>query len=163
MMIRQAQLSDWDEIQAIYAIARHFMREAGNPTQWGDHYPPEELVREDILLGQCYVCQIDGRVQAVFSMIPGEDPTYQVIQGEWLNDSPYCAVHRVASRGEVRGMTAQLLAWCLERHGNIRIDTHDDNLPMQRALERSGFIRCGRIWTRGGSPRIAYQRIVRQD
>ena len=91
-------------------------------------------------------------------MIPGEDPTYRVIQGAWLNDLPYCAVHRVASRGEVKGVATQVLEWCMDRCGNIRIDTHDDNLPMQHVLEKNGFIRCGRIWNEDGSPRIAYQK-----
>ena len=159
-MIRTAQPSDWQDIQDIYAIARRFMRENGNPTQWGDSFPPEELIREDIRLGRNYVCEVDGRVQAVFALISGEDPTYQVIQGAWLNDRPYCAIHRVASRGEVKGISSQILTWCLERCGNIRIDTHDDNLPMRRILEKNGFQKCGRIWCEDGTPRIAFQKTV---
>ena len=157
-MIRTAQPSDWQDIMDIYANARRFMREAGNPTQWGDIFPPEDLVREDIRLGRNYVCEIDGRVQGVFAMVPGEDPTYRFILGSWLNDKPYCAVHRVASRGEVKGVASQVLAWALEQRGNIRIDTHDNNLPMQRVLEKNGFVKCGRIWIEDGTPRIAYQK-----
>ena len=159
-MIRTAQPSDWQDIMDIYANARRFMREAGNPTQWGNTFPPEELIREDIRLGRGYVCEIDGRVQGVFAMIPGEDPTYRVIQGAWLNDLPYCAVHRVANRGEVKGVASQILTWAFEQCGNIRIDTHDDNLPMQRVLEKNGFVKCGRIWIEDGTPRIAYQKTV---
>jgi len=92
-------------------------------------------------------------------MIPGIDPTYVVIEGAWLDDAPYAAVHRVASRGEVKGLTDQILDWALEQHGNIRIDTHDDNIPMQRALARCGFTPCGRIWIEDGTPRIAYHKI----
>ena len=55
-------------------------------------------------------------------------------------------------------MATQVLEWCMDRCGNIRIDTHDDNLPMQHVLEKNGFIRCGRIWNEDGSPRIAYQK-----
>ena len=159
-MIRTAQPSDWADIMEIYAIARQFMKQAGNPTQWADTYPTQETVREDIRLGQSYVCVLDGRVQAVFAMIPGDDPTYQVIQGAWLNDAPYNAVHRVASRGEVKGVASQVLSWALETCGNVRIDTHDDNLPMQRVLEKNGFVKCGRIWVEDGSPRIAYQKTL---
>ena len=157
-MIRTARPSDWQDILDIYAIARRFMKENGNPTQWGDSFPPEELIREDIRLGRNYVCEVDGRVQAVFALVPGEDPTYQVIQGAWLNDRPYCTIHRVASRGEVKGIASRILAWCLNRCGNIRIDTHDDNMPMQRVLEKNGFHKCGRIWIEDGTPRIAFQK-----
>lgn len=159
-MIRKAQPSDWDDILEIYASARRFMREAGNPTQWGDFFPPEELIRDDIRLGLNYVCELDGRIQGVFAMIPGEDPTYQVIEGAWLNDRPYCTVHRVASRGERGGIAREILTWCLAQCGNIRIDTHDDNLPMQRVLDRCGFSKCGRIWIEDGTPRIAYQKTM---
>ena len=38
----------------------------------------------------------------------------------------------------------------------VRADTHADNVYMQRALEKSGFVRCGRIYTEDGSPRWAY-------
>ena len=157
-MIRNTQPSDWDDLMDIYARARRFMKQAGNPNQWGDSSPREQQIRDDIRLGHSYVYVLEGRVQAVFAMIPGEDPTYQVIQGAWLNDLPYCAVHRVASRGEVKGVATQVLEWCMDRCGNIRIDTHDDNLPMQHVLEKNGFVRCGRIWSEDGSPRIAYQK-----
>ena len=159
-MIRTALPSDWEDIMTIYANARRFMRENGNPTQWGDRFPPQDLIREDIRLGRSYVYLVDDRIQAVFAMIPGPDPTYQVIQGAWLNDLPYHAVHRVASRGEVKGAASQILSWCLEQCGNIRIDTHDDNLPMQRVLERNRFLKCGRIWIEDGTPRIAYQKTL---
>lgn len=157
-MIRNALPRDWDDIMEIYAIARGFMKTTGNPTQWGDTFPPEDMVREDIQLQQNYVVELDGRVQAVFALIPGIDPTYVVIEGAWLNDEPYAAVHRVASRGEVKGLTDLILNWALEQYDNIRIDTHDDNVPMQRAILRNGFTPCGRVWMEDGSPRIAYHK-----
>ena len=160
-MIRNARPGDWDDIMEIYAIARDFMKTAGNPTQWGDTFPPEEMVREDIELQRNYVVEIDGRIQAVFAMIAGIDPTYVVIEGAWLDDTPYAAVHRVASRGEVKGLTGMILDWALDQHDSIRIDTHDDNIPMQKAILRSGFTPCGRIWVEDGSPRIAYHKIRR--
>lgn len=157
-MIRNASPSDMEEILQIYSAARQFMKQSGNPSQWGDTEPREELVREDIRLGHCYVLEIDGRLQAVFAMIPGEDPTYRVIEGAWLDDAPYCAVHRVASRGEVPGLSSQIFRWVFDQYPNVRIDTHDDNLPMQHVLKKNGFVRCGRIRISSGSPRVAFQR-----
>ena len=159
-MIRAAHCTDFKEILDIYAAARQFMKSAGNPNQWGNTDPKDELVREDICSGHSYVWEENGRLQAVFAMIPGEDPTYRVIEGTWLNDDPYCAVHRVASRGEVPGLGTKILQWVLARYPNVRMDTHDDNRPMQHVLEKNGFVRCGRIWTLSGSPRIAYQCVL---
>lgn len=105
------------------------MAQAGNPDQWRDVYPPEDLVQDDIRQGFCHVCVLDGRIQGVFAAMCWDDPDYQVIQGAWLNDRPYWAVHRVASRGEVRGVASRCLLWCLERGGSVRIDTHPPTAP----------------------------------
>ena len=43
-MIRQAAPSDLPQILSIYATAREFMRQNGNPTQWPDHYPSREML-----------------------------------------------------------------------------------------------------------------------
>ena len=41
---------------------------------------------------------------------------------------------------------------------SIRIDTHKDNIPMQRALAKHGFIKCGIIHLANGDERIAFQK-----
>ena len=156
-MIRNAHPSDWDDIMEIYAIARDFMKTAGNPTQWGDTFPPEDMVREDIELQRNYVVEIDGRIQAVFAMIAGIDPTYVVIEGAWLDDTPYAAVHRVASAGKKKGVLPTCMQYCLSRSDNIKIDTHENNKIMQHQLEKFGFVRCGIITLANGESRIAYQ------
>ena len=47
-MIRAARKQDLPRIMAIYDAARRYMRQNGNPTQWGDNYPPESMLRQDI-------------------------------------------------------------------------------------------------------------------
>ena len=160
-MIRPATPAEWEEIQEIYAIARAFMIQNGNPRQWADYYPPQELTRTDIARGNCYLCIRDGRIQGVCAALPEEDPYYKVIDGKWLNEDPYCAVHRVASRMEVPGVAGEMLDWALERWGNLRIDTHDDNLPMQRLLAKKGFTLCGRFIFEDGMSRLAYQKVLK--
>ena len=39
-----------------------------------------------------------------------------------------------------------------------QIDTHKDNIPMQRVLLRNGFVYCGIIHLENGDERIAYQK-----
>ena len=98
-------------------------------------------------------------MQAVFSLVPGPDPTYGEIDGAWLRDTPYWAIHRVASRGEAHGLTGEIFRWCMDRCGHLRIDTHADNKPMQRAIEKFGFVYCGIIKAHDGTPRIAFEKI----
>ena len=56
MKIRNATYIDLDEILEIYARARSFMRDHGNPTQWGDTEPPIEWLDVDIERKELYVC-----------------------------------------------------------------------------------------------------------
>ncbi|WP_418133528.1 hypothetical protein [Adlercreutzia sp.] len=47
---------------------------------------------------------------------------------------------------------------------SVRIDTHADNAPMRRAVEKFGFIPCGDITLRegpeAGAPRIAFEKVL---
>ncbi|MDR1765459.1 MAG: GNAT family N-acetyltransferase [Lachnospiraceae bacterium] len=54
--IRKSAPADLPAILQLYEDARAFMRGAGNPTQWGDYFPPVDMVREDIASGRSYVC-----------------------------------------------------------------------------------------------------------
>ena len=155
-MIRHAVQQDWFHILAIYARAREYMRQTGNPNQWDNHSPALSVIQEDIEKGQLYLLEDNDGIQAVFALIFGEDPTYGIIEGSWLNDDPYAAIHRVASAGKRKGVLAECLAYCQQTHWNLRIDTHDDNKIMQHLLEKYGFRRCGIIYLENGDPRIAY-------
>ena len=75
-----------------------------------------------------------------------------------VDDAPYGVVHRITARQGTKGVASYCLNWCFARCGNLRIDTHRKNLPMQRALARNGFVYCGEIYVRDGSERIAFQK-----
>ena len=159
MTIRRAAVRDIADILRIYETARAFMRAAGNTAQWTDGYPSGEIVQADMARGVLYVCEnADARIHAAFALIPGEDPTYAYIEsGAWRDGSPYATIHRAASDGTERGVFRDILTFARERYDHLRADTHEDNLPMRRCLEDSGFILCGTIYVRDRSPRLAYE------
>ena len=75
------------------------------------------------------------------------DPCYaNITDGEWLDDSPYGVVHRIASSGAEKGVGAYCLNWAFERSGHLRIDTHGDNIVLQNLLRKLGFAHCGTIY-----------------
>ena len=155
--IRLAEYSDIPIILSIFDKARRFMRENGNLTQWAGGYPARADVEADIDRGVSYVVLSDGKICGTFALIPGDDPTYRIIEnGAWRKKAPYAVIHRIASDGTVHGLAAAVFAFASERFDYIRIDTHEDNHPMQHAAERFGFQRCGIIHVRDGSPRIAF-------
>lgn len=158
MKIRKATLSDINEIQRIYAEARKYMSEHGNPTQWGVAYPPESIIIGDIENGNLYLCVDDGEPHGVFAFIQGDDPTYAVIEnGAWPDSDPYNVMHRMASDGKMRGIGKAALDFCKSHGKNLRADTHKDNITMQNMLAKNRFIPCGIIHVENGSERIAYQ------
>ena len=128
MKIRRAVIVDLASMEQIYARARKFMIATGNPDQWDPSYP-------------------------------GRDSTYTKIRdGNWRKYETYGTVHRLASDGTVKGAGRACLTYCAERQPYLRIDTHKNNLPMQKVIESFGFKRCGIITVRGGA-RIVYDYI----
>lgn len=155
--VRHTVSEDYERILEIYEIARQFMREAGNPNQWGDSWPPVATIADDIKIGRNYVITEDGVIKGVFAFIIGEDPTYQYIEdGSWHYDSTYGTIHRIASDGTLKGLSKICFDYCFTQIDYLRIDTHKDNIPMQSAVKKYGFERCGIIYVEDGSPRIAF-------
>ncbi len=164
--VRQASTSDLPEMLRIYDKARGFMVSAGNERQWGAAYhngvawPPASVLEQDIAAGKSFVCQYGSRVVGTFYLTEGPDPTYAVIDGAWISDAPYSVVHRIATDGSVRGIGAYCVQWALKRTGHLRIDTHGDNKPMQRLMEKLGFTYCGIIHVEeDDDPRMAYEKV----
>ncbi len=164
MEIRRSEETDCCEIMKIYAHARRFMAEQGNPDQWGStNWPPEALIHSDIRAGNSYICISNDKIAGTFFFDRGRDiePTYRVIEdGAWLDDSPYGVIHRLAASGTVHGVGEHVMKWAFQQCGHLRIDTHGKNRIMQNLLKKCGFVYCGIIHVEeDGSPRLAYEKI----
>lgn len=158
LTIRQTNEAVITRLHEVFAIARNFMIQTGNPHQWAASYPSTEQLLNDIATGDSYVCLHEGEIVATFVLRGGNDPTYDVIyEGQWLNNDPYATIHRIASTGQVHGIFAAVLRFALEHYSTIRIDTHRDNHVMQHLVLSSGFKYCGIIHCWNGDERLAYQ------
>ena len=163
MEIRHSTTEDVSRMMEIYANARRFMAEHGNPDQWGPTcWPPEALIRRDIEEGHSYVCVHEDAVVGTFFYISGEniEPTYaRIWDGAWRSDAPYGVVHRIAGDGSMPGIGTFCMQWAWEQCRHLRVDTHGDNVVMQHLLEKLGFVRCGTIYVEEDPfPRIAYEK-----
>ena len=158
--VRKAEQTDLPRILEIYAYARSFMAQTGNPNQWGTTHPPKAQLEHDIRQGDLLVVEDDQGIHGVFFFSLGEDPTYgQIYDGQWHAQRPYGTIHRIASDGS-GGILGTAVAYGKARSDYLRIDTHEDNHVMQHALGKQGFRRCGIIHIADGSPRIAYDLLV---
>ena len=99
-----------------------------------------------------------SEIGGVFYFHREEDPDYQTIDGSWLNDRPYAVVHRVATAPGTKGVATFCLNWAYEQFPNMKIDTHDDNIPMQHLLVKLGFTCCGHTTLQNGDIRLIYQK-----
>lgn len=160
MEIRKSTPEDINEVMDCINTARQLMRESGNTVQWTNGYPSKGLMLESIEKGYNFLIINDNEVVATFDFIIGDDPNYSLIEnGAWLNDEKYGVVHRLASNGKAKGVAQFCFEWCFQLFPNIRIDTHETNVAMQKVLERLGYQKCGIIYVADGTPRLAYQKI----
>lgn len=158
MNVRHTTAQDIPVLLDIFEHARRFMKETGNPHQWNDNRPNQSLIYNDIILGQSYIVEDQGEILGVFSLIFGDDPTYDLIEnGHWRNHEPYATIHRIASTHKGHGFFKELIRFCFQQCQNLRIDTHPDNQIMQKLILRYGFTYCGIIYTDDGTQRLAYQ------
>ena len=119
--------------------------------------PGAARLAAEIERGVCYVVMGEGAIQAVFCLIPGDEPTYRIMEdGVWSKTCPTQRSTGWRRQGRCAVSGSSVLTGACSRGLPVRADTHADNVYMQRALEKSGFVRCGRIYTEDGSPRRAY-------
>jgi len=160
MLIRKSTESDIDKILGIYSKAREFMALNKNVSQWGNGYPTQQLILDDISKSNSYVC-VDDDIIATFCFFIGNEPTYdKIYNGQWLNNNEYAVIHRVAVLSGGHGVGSYCVQWCLSQYKNIRIDTHKDNIPMQKTILKNGFKYCGEIHKEDGTTRLAYQSVL---
>lgn len=177
MRIELATLSDVDRMNEISEAAKVAMRESGID-QWQDGYPNRACWQADVEDGFAHVVRDDaGNVVGAFSFVADAEtcdpePSYGEIDGAWLlPDAKYAAIHRVCVAPEAKGLgiAGMMFDHSCEKArelglSSVRIDTHADNAPMQRALSKAGFTLCGTIvlvdGVDAGSSRIAFEKLV---
>lgn len=162
-MIRKAIRDEASRLLDIYEVAKVYMRNHGNPNQWGAQYPPRDVFIKEIEDGLIYVLEREipeegkKRVYGVFKLLETPDPTYGYIEGNWREDTPYGTIHRVASDGSEKGVFDEIVAFAKKTHDHLRIDTHEQNIIMQHVIQKNGFIYCGTIYLENGDARKAYE------
>lgn len=169
MEFRKSRKSDLNRIMEIIKAAQKYMKESGID-QWQDGYPNEESITSDIESGESYVLEKDGNVIATsYLSFKGESDYNTIYEGEWISDEKYAVVHRVAVDNDLKGngIAGKVFDYvekiCLEKGVyDIKIDTHRHNKSMQRFLEKKGFKKCGIIYLKDNSERIAFEKVLKK-
>ncbi len=157
-MIRNSKNQDIKDIMTLIHQAQTYFKD-NNIDQWQDGYPDDKQIEDDIKK-QCSYVLDDGKVIGTMYFAIEDDENYASIHGQWLtHNQEYAVIHRIVVDNSYKGhgLAKQLLDYAIIECQNknihsIRIDTHQDNLSMQRFLTKNGFILCGDIKLQSGDP-----------
>lgn len=166
MEFRKAFKSDANSIMNIIKQAQDYFKEQ-EIDQWQDNYPNYETVCNDITNNYGYVLLKDNIIIGTAAVSFDGEKTYEhIYDGEWISDGEYVVIHRIAidSKYKGKGLASLILEnvekICLGKNvHSIKIDTHRENLAMQKLLKKNGFKYCGIIYLEDGSGRIAFEKI----
>jgi len=168
MNFRKARKAEASHIMNIIKQAQTYFKEHGI-NQWRDGYPNVEIIQQDIDNKNSYVLIKDNKIVATAAVSFDGEKTYNhIYEGEWLSDNKYAVIHRVAvdNRYKGLGLSSQIIKnvedLCLDKGiPSIKIDTQEENISMQRLLEKNEFIYCGVIYLEDGSKRLAFEKILK--
>lgn len=171
MTLRKSTRLDLPDIMAIISHAQESLR-LQNIDQWQNQYPNEDTILNDMKQENSYVFVDDSNQKVVATValsFDGEETYNQIYQGKWILDEPYGVIHRIAVHKEYlgSGVAAKLIHQIQDiarKQGvhSLRIDTHKDNVPMQKLLNKLAFTQCGIIYLKDGSERLAYEKGIRE-
>lgn len=167
MNIRLASLNDLDQILAIVAQAQKWLKE-NKINQWQNGYPNKESLEQDIAAKCCYVAIEGGKIIATVSLVVEPDINYfKIYEGKWLTDNKYISIHRIAVEQSYKNTqtASQIIVFAQEfakskNCDSLRVDTHEDNIAMQKFVLKNKFTYCGIIYLQDGAKRLAYEKVL---
>jgi predicted acetyltransferase len=149
--IHRIEIDDLNKIMSITNDAKNLLKQNGS-LQWQQGYPNEDTFKIDIKNKSLYGIYQDKELMGYGAYIFGKDENYVEIEGKWdipANDKDL-AIHRVAvdknCHGKQFGM--KILKYGIIYAKNlgcptVKVDTHKNNIPMQKSIIKSGFIYKG--------------------
>ncbi|MBU3161166.1 GNAT family N-acetyltransferase [Clostridium frigoris] len=167
MEFRKAVETDTNDIMSIIMQAQAYFKKHGI-NQWQNNYPNVEIIRNDTNNKNGYVLLKGDNIVATAAISFDGEKTYDSIyEGQWISDNEYAVIHRIAVDNNYKGLSlsSQIIKnteqICLSKGVySIKVDTHEENLSMQKMLKKNKFQYCGIIYLENGSKRIAYEKIL---
>ncbi|MDT8717494.1 GNAT family N-acetyltransferase [Clostridium sp. 19966] len=167
MIFRRSVETEVEDIMKIIRQAQGYFKQQGID-QWQDNYPNIEAIRKDIEDNNSYVLIKDEQIVATAAVSFDGEKTYDLIyDGQWLTEDEFAVIHRIAVDEQYKGLglSSEIIKnveqLCRDKGiHSIKIDTHENNLSMQKLLKKNKFQYCGIIYLESGSKRIAFEKVV---
>lgn len=165
MNYRKAKINEIEEINKMYEEGSFILKSRGIDQWQGKNLPKASMEN----INSIYVLEDDGEIIATALHLDYDSDYDEIFDGEWICDGgEYYAIHRFMTKHNVRNKGyAKLLLEEIEilakrnNKDSIRLDTHKDNIPMQKTLEKMNYEKCGVVYLYNGAPRLAYEKLVK--
>ena len=151
--IHRIGIESMPDVMKITNQAKDLLKKNGS-LQWQQGYPNEDTFTEDIKNNSLYGLYEDNKLNAFGAYVYGKDLNYVEIDGKWdipANDKDM-AIHRVAVDENCHGKKfgVKILKYGIEYAKKlgcltVKVDTHKNNIPMQKSILKSGFVYKGII------------------
>lgn len=167
MRLRKSRENDLKYIIEIINEAKEFLKES-KIDQWQQGYPNEEVILKDIENQHSYVLEDDNKIIGTVALSFDGEETYDLIyDGKWISNNEYAVIHRIAAskKCNIKGIGTEIIKniekICIDKGiENIKIDTHEKNLVMQKLLEKNNFKYCGVIYLEDKAKRVAFEKVI---
>lgn len=166
MKLEEAKLIHVDRVWEIIQEAIQRRKKEGSE-QWQDGYPNLQTIKNDIDTKSGYVLIDSERIVAYVAIKTNDEPEYEKIDGNWLTNTDFLVLHRVAvAKGHLgRGVATKIfeLAEDIAKEKqiySIKVDTNFDNEPMLKIFKRLNYQYCGKVYFRG-SERKAFEKVIK--
>lgn len=164
-ILRKTTKTDIQQVMAIINQGKTYLKASG-VDQWQNGYPNEAVINEDIANGYGFVLTVDNEIVATVALSFDGEPWYDDIRdGAWLTNDDFLVIHRMAVSEQARGteVASELLRHAEKLCRNqgvssIKIDTHPENIPMQKLVSKNGFAYCGIVILGTEGDRLAYEK-----
>ena len=167
--IRLARPDELDRLVEVTESGRQYLREQGVPQWQNGSGPGRKEIETDIERARGYVLEVAGAVGGYASLVSGPEGSPALVEGTWAGPvEHYITIHRVALDASVRGggYAGEFLGRVIQiakdlGYPDIRIDTHPQNVIMQKVIGKAGFLEVGvlELPILNGK-RLAYQLLV---
>lgn len=160
MNFRKVNENEIEIINSLYREGSNLLKERGIDQWQGVNLP----VATKEAINNIFVLE-DDEIIATTILLDYDSDYDEIFEGEWKSDGDYFAVHRFMTHPNKlnRGLTTVLFNKIEEYalsfdKSSLRIDTHKDNIPMQKAILKAGYEYCGIVYLYNGVPRLAYEK-----
>lgn len=167
MEFRKTAEADINAVMNIIRQAQSYFKENGI-NQWQNNYPNFDVIMSDIKKGGSFVLIEDDKIIGTAAVyFDGEKNYDSIYDGKWITNDDYAVIHRIAVDYNLKGKgIASLIIknvedMCIKKSvHSIKVDTHEDNVSMQRLLKKNEFKYCGVIYLEDKSKRLAFEKNI---